>query len=78
MLAYYIETLEDAENLTKICDKYPFDVDVIHSTQTLNGKSLLGVSSLMGNIVSVVPVNVDDAESLRDFENEIKAYSSCY
>lgn len=50
MIAFKIETLTDAQNLTNVCDKYPFDIDIIHGVQTVDAKSILGVSSLLGKL----------------------------
>lgn len=77
MIAYKIETLADAQNLTNICDKYPFDIDVVHGVQTVDAKSILGVSSLLGKFVSVIPLT-DDKDVLIKFEEDIKSISHCY
>lgn len=77
MIAFKIETLTDAQNLVNVCDKYSFNIDVIYRQQTVDAKSILGVSSLLGHYVSVIPVT-DDEEMLSKFENEIKPISHCY
>ena len=77
MIAFKIETLTDAQNLVNICDKYSFNIDVIHGVQTVNAKSFLGVASLFGNYVSVIPIT-DDKDALIKLENEIKPISHCY
>lgn len=77
MTAFKIETLTDAQNLVNICNKYPFNIDIIYSTQTVDGKSFLGVSSLLGNYVSVISIT-DNEEMLNKFESEIKPISHCY
>lgn len=77
LIAFKIETLADAQNLVNVCDKYPFNIDVIHGVQTINAKSILGVSSLLGNYVSVIPVT-DNEEMLSKLESEIKPISHCY
>ena len=77
LIAFKIGTLDDAQNLVNICDKYPFNIDVIHGIQTVDAKSVLGVASLLGNYVSVIPVT-DDEEMISKFENEIKPISHCY
>lgn len=77
MIAFKIDTLEDAQNLVNVCDKYPFNIDVIYRAQTINAKSFLGVASLLGNYVSVIPIT-DNKEMLSKFENEIKPISHCY
>ena len=77
MLAFKIETLTDAQNLVNICDKYSFNIDVIHGVQTVDAKSILGVSSLLGKFVSVIPLT-DDKDILIKFEEEVKSISHCY
>lgn len=77
MIVFKIETLTDAQNLVNICNKYPFNIDIIYSTQTVDGKSILGVSSLLGNYVSVIPIT-DDEDAVIKFENDIKPISHCY
>lgn len=77
MIAFKIETLSDAQNLVNICDKYSFNIDVIHGVQTVDAKSFLGVASLLGNYVSVIPIT-NDKDALIKLENEIKPISHCY
>lgn len=77
MIAFKIETLTDAQNLVNICDKYSFNIDVIHGVQTVDAKSFLGVASLLGNYVSVIPLT-DDKDILIKFEEEVKSISHCY
>lgn len=77
LIAFKIKTLDDAQNLVNVCDKYPFNIDVIYRTQTIDAKSFLGVASLLGNYVSVIPVT-DNEEMLNKLENEIKPISHCY
>lgn len=77
MIAFKIETLTDAQSLVNICDKYSFNIDVIHGVQTVDAKSFLGVASLLGNYVSVIPIT-DDKDALIKLENEIKPISHCY
>ncbi len=77
LIAFKIETLDDVQKLVNICDKYPFNIDVIHGIQTVDAKSVLGVASLLGNYVSVIPIT-DDKEMLSKLESEIKPISHCY
>lgn len=77
MIAFKIETLTDAQNLTNVCDKYPFDIDIIHGVQTVDAKSILGVSSLLGKIIGINPIT-NNKDMLIKFENEIKPISHCY
>ena len=60
MIFINLDTIETVNNLAKTCDKYDkIYIDVIHGRYTVNGRSVLGVCSLMGNIVKVVP-DTDD------------------
>lgn len=77
LIAFKIETLDDVQNLVNVCDKYPFNIDVIHGTQRIDAKSFLGVTSLLGNYVSVIPMT-EDKDMLNKLENEIKPISHCY
>lgn len=77
LIAFKIDTLDDAQNLVNICDKYPFNIDVIYRAQTIDAKSFLGVTSLFGNYVSVIPMT-DDKDAVIKLENEIKPISHCY
>ena len=77
MIAFKIETLADAMNLVTVCDHYPFNIDVIHGVQTVDAKSILGVSSLLGKYVSVIPIT-DDKDAIIKLEDEIKPISHCY
>lgn len=77
MIAFKIETLTDAQNLVNVCSKYPFNIEVIYREQTLDAKSILGVSSLLGHYVSIIPTT-DDKEAQIKLENDIKPISHCY
>ena len=77
MIAYKLDTLEDVNNLVKVCDRYDFYIDVIHGSQVVDGKSVLGVASLVGKFVTVIP-QTDDEVVISKFESEIKKYSKCH
>lgn len=57
MLNFNLNSKKSAEDLIKLCEKYRDDVEVevIHGNQTVNGCSLLGVFSLIGNFVGIKP-----------------------
>ena len=59
MIFLNLDGLNKVEQLVKVCEKYEIDIDVVHGRYTLNGKSVLGVSSLMGNIVKIIPATED-------------------
>lgn len=57
-----LATLESAKSLCKICEKYKdkMYVNIIHGRQVMDGTNLLGVTSLIGNIVKIEPITHDD------------------
>lgn len=73
MTAYNIRTFEDAQNLVKLCDKYnkELTIDVIHGRYMVDGCSVLGVMSLVGNIVTVEA----EGEKKDEFYAELKNMS---
>ena len=80
MLNYNLDSVQSAEKLVRLCEKYrdevELDIDVIHGRQTVDGCSLLGVTSLIGHFVTVKPVEKDRgkiqsfAEELEKIKNE--------
>lgn len=71
MVSYFIQDIESAKKLVSICEKYEdADVDVIYGRQIIDGKSILGVMSLMGRMVSL-KVNSRNEDDENDFEEEI-------
>lgn len=75
MLNYNLDSVQSAERLIRLCEKYRddmgLDIDIIHGRQTVDGCSLLGVSSLIGKFVSVVPVGKDEDVAQR-FAEELE------
>ena len=57
MLSFNIDSRESAEKLIRLCEKYRGDteIDVICGRETVDGRSLLGVISLIGHFVTVKP-----------------------
>lgn len=55
MLSFNIDSKESAEKLIRLCEEYRDDteIDVICGRQTVDGRSLLGVMSSIGNFVTV-------------------------
>lgn len=54
MVFLNLDSLDKVTKLVKVCEKYDsVDFDVIHGRYVINGKSVLGVSSLIGNIVKI-------------------------
>lgn len=75
MLNYNLDSVQSAERLIRLCEKYRddigLDIDIIHGRQTVDGCSLLGVISLIGRFVTVVP-NTTDKEMLQKFAEELE------
>lgn len=73
MLSFNLNSKKSAENLIKLCEKYRDDVEVevIHGNQTVNGCSLLGVFSLIGNFVGI-KTDSRDGEAVRRFAEELE------
>ena len=59
MIFLNLETLDKANKLVKICEKYDIDFDVLYGRYIIDGKSVLGVTSLIGHIIKIVP-NTND------------------
>lgn len=73
MLNFNLNSKKSAEDLIKLCEKYSDDVEVevIHGNQTVNGCSLLGVFSLIGNFVGIKP-NSRNEDAVRRFAEELE------
>ena len=73
MLNYNIDSVQSAEKLIRLCEKYHGDmeIDIIHGRQTVDGCSLMGVISLLGHFVTVRP-NCEDAEMIQQFADELE------
>lgn len=73
MLSFNLNSKKSAEDLIKLCEKYRDDVEVevIHGNQTVNGCSLLGVFSLMGNFVGV-KADSRDEDAVQRFAEELE------
>ena len=75
MLNYNLDSVKSAERLIRLCEKYRdcngLDIDIVHGRQTVDGCSLLGVISLIGRFVTVVP-NTTDKEMLQKFAEELE------
>ena len=73
MLSFNLNSKKSAEDLIKLCEKYRDDmeVSVIHGNQTVNGCSLLGVFSLIGNFVGIEPDSRDE-DAIQRFSEELE------
>lgn len=71
MVSYFIKDEYSAKKLVSICEKYEdADIDVFYGRQIIDGKSILGVISLMGRMVSL-KVNSANEDDEKMFEEEI-------
>ena len=59
-----LDTLENASDLVNLCKSFDEDVNIEHGRYIVDGKSLLGVISFMGNLVEVNIVT--DNESIKN------------
>ena len=73
MLSFNLDSKESEEKLIRLCEKYRDDVEVeaIHGNQTVNGCSLLGVFSLIGNFVGINAYSGDE-NKMQSFEEELE------
>lgn len=73
MLSFNIDSCESAGKLLKLCEKYhdKMEIDVIHGRYIIDGCSVLGVHSLVGNMVSLEP-QTDDKSLLSEFGEELE------
>lgn len=69
MISYEINSLDDAKKLNDICNKYNEDIDIIYQRQIIDGKSYLGIASLIGHIVGV-EIITDDEKVKEMFKKE--------
>ena len=78
MIFLKMDTLDKAQNLSQICEKYSnkMEVDVVNSRYRVNGASILGLVSLLGTTIEIIPLTEDyllKTYFLRDVE-KIGAY----
>lgn len=73
MLNYNLDSVQSAEKLVRLCEKYRDDteVDVICGRQTVDGRSLLGVMSLIGHFVTVKP-QTDNEDVINKFSDDLE------
>lgn len=78
MLSFNLNSKKSAEDLIKLCEKYRDDVEVevIHGNQIVNGCSLLGVFSLIGNFVGIKPDSRDEC-AVKRFAEELEEIKKC-
>ena len=72
MIFINLDSLNKVNALTKVCEKYDdLDTDIMYGRYIVNGCSVLGVSSLLGNIVRVCP-NTDDEEIMNSMIKDLE------
>lgn len=78
MLSFSLNSKKSAEDLIKLCEKYRDDVEVevIHGNQIVNGCSLLGVFSLIGNFVGIKADSRDES-AVQRFAEELEEIKKC-
>lgn len=75
MVSYFLQDVDSAKKLVSVCEKYEeAEIDVIYGRQIIDGKSILGVMSLIGRIVSI-KVNSSNKDDEENFEKEINSGS---
>lgn len=63
MISYNLMDANAAEYLVNVCRKFHEDIDIIYQRQIIDGKSMLGVMSLIGHIVAIkINTNDDDVK----------------
>lgn len=73
MLNYNLDSVQAANKLVQLCEKYheDMDIDIVHGRQVIDGRSLLGVFSLIWHFVTVNPIGTNN-EKIKEFEKELK------
>lgn len=71
MIFIHLDSLEIANKLVAICDQHrDYNIDIHHGRYTVDGRSLLGVCSLLGKIVKIEPVTTN--ENISTLANDLK------
>ena len=70
MTSFRLDTFKRAEQLVELCKKYDDDIDVVWQRYIIDGKSILGVTSLVGKVVTV-EILTDDATIKEKFDCEL-------
>lgn len=66
-----LEKLETVNELCNICSGYDFDVNAEYGRYVIDAKSILGVTSLLGKIVKIIPI-IDDETKISEFYQKIE------
>lgn len=70
MISFYLGSHEDAERLVNLCRKYDFDIDIVHRRYIIDGKSILGIMSLVGNTIGI-DLMTGDENIKEDFKKKL-------
>lgn len=72
MLSFNIDSMKSATKLIHLCEKYHdrMEVDVIYGRYIIDGCSMLGVHSLSGHMVSLMP-QTDDNDLIEMFSKDL-------
>lgn len=76
MVSYYLSSSDDAERLVALCREYDNDIDVAYQRYTVDGKSILGVMSLIGHTVGIMFFPERDPEIIKlqeEFEKKLRS-----
>ena len=63
-------TIDNAGRLCKLCQSCNYDINVMSGRVCVDGKSEIGVISMSGRIVDVIPVTYDNFEVM-EFERKL-------
>lgn len=69
-----INTIENAKNFSKICEKFLFDVDVYYGRYIVDGRSILGILSFDLTKPLNVKIHTGDGKAIRHFADEIERF----
>lgn len=67
--------LQYISEIVCICEKQPFGVDVEIGRYIIDGASMLGMLSVVGSDVTIVPAT-DDKQAVRKFYEELVPYGA--
>lgn len=72
MVFITLDSLNKINELVKVCERYKeVDIDIMHGRYTVDGRSVLGTASLLGNIVKVCP-NTNDESVMNSIINDLE------
>lgn len=69
-----INTIENAKNFSKICERFLPDVDVYYGRYIVDGRSILGILSFDLTKPLNVKIHTGDGKVIRHFADEIERF----